>query len=96
MAKRGLEVVELAKQSGTWSKLDEVENLTMPEDLAAELARRGDAARHFEAFPRSVKRGILEWIQQAKRPETRQKRVQETATLAARNERANQWSPKNG
>jgi uncharacterized protein YdeI (YjbR/CyaY-like superfamily) len=49
---------------------------------------------HFAAFPRSVKRGILEWIMQAKQPATRAKRITETATLAARNERANQWRPK--
>jgi Bacteriocin-protection, YdeI or OmpD-Associated len=44
-------------------------------------------------LPRSVKRGILEWIVQAKRPETRAKRVAETAERASRNERANQWRP---
>jgi uncharacterized protein YdeI (YjbR/CyaY-like superfamily) len=38
-----------------------------------------------------VKRGILEWIAQAKRSETRSKRVSETAARAAENIRANQW-----
>ena len=37
------------------------------------------------------KRGILEWILNAKRPETRHRRVEETARLAADNIRANQW-----
>jgi hypothetical protein len=45
----------------------------------------------FDAFPRSVKRGILEWIANAKRPEARAKRIAETARLAADNIRANQW-----
>ncbi|MEL6321896.1 MAG: YdeI/OmpD-associated family protein, partial [Cyanobacteria bacterium J06626_14] len=49
---------------------------------------------HFDHFPRSAKRGILEWIVQAKRPETRQRRIEETARLAADNIRANQWSRK--
>jgi hypothetical protein len=40
---------------------------------------------------RSAKRGILEWIQNAKRPETRAARIDETARLANVNERANQW-----
>jgi uncharacterized protein YdeI (YjbR/CyaY-like superfamily) len=40
---------------------------------------------------RSAKRGILEWISNAKKPETRAKRVDETARLAAENKRANQW-----
>jgi uncharacterized protein YdeI (YjbR/CyaY-like superfamily) len=38
-----------------------------------------------------VRRGILEWILTAKRPETRQKRIEETASQAAKNVRANQW-----
>ncbi|MFY8154206.1 MAG: YdeI/OmpD-associated family protein, partial [Hyphomicrobiales bacterium] len=42
-------------------------------------------------FPPSTRRGILEWIVQAKRPETRAVRVAETARLAGLNQRANQW-----
>ncbi len=42
------------------------------------------------AFLRSAKRGILEWIVQAKKPGTRAKRIGETARLAAENVRANQ------
>lgn len=94
MAPRGLAAVALAKENGTWSKLDAVEDLVVPDDLARELAARPGARETWDAFPRSVKRGILEWIVQAKRPETRDKRVTETATLAARGERANQWRPK--
>jgi hypothetical protein len=43
------------------------------------------------AFPRSVKRSILEWIASAKTAPTRARRVAETAQLAAENRRANQW-----
>jgi uncharacterized protein YdeI (YjbR/CyaY-like superfamily) len=39
----------------------------------------------------AAKRAILEWISTAKKAETRQKRVEETAREAARNVRANQW-----
>jgi uncharacterized protein YdeI (YjbR/CyaY-like superfamily) len=91
MLPAGLAKVEAAKRDGSWTKLDAVEALEVPPDLAAALKRHPPAAEHFEAFPRSVKRGILEWIVQAKRAETRAKRIDETATLAARNERANQW-----
>lgn len=87
----GLAKVEAAKSDGSWSKLDAVEALEVPADLVAALRRHPQAAAYFEAFPRSVKRSILEWIVQAKRAETRAKRIDETATLAARNERANQW-----
>jgi uncharacterized protein YdeI (YjbR/CyaY-like superfamily) len=89
MLPRGLAVVEAAKQDGSWSFLDDVERLEVPRDLAAALDSRAGAAEIFDRFPRSVRRGILEWIKQAKRPETRQARVDETARLAANNERAN-------
>jgi uncharacterized protein YdeI (YjbR/CyaY-like superfamily) len=91
MQPAGLAKVEAAKADGSWSKLDAVEDGVVPEDLAQALDGLGAARQHFDAFPRSVRRGILEWIEQARKPETRARRVHETATLAQRNERANQW-----
>jgi len=91
MTPAGLAKIEAAKQDGSWTALDAVEELTIPADLAEALAMYGAARQHFEAFPRSVKRGILEWISNAKKAETRAKRVEETAQLAAENKRANQW-----
>jgi uncharacterized protein YdeI (YjbR/CyaY-like superfamily) len=90
----GLAKINAAKRDGSWSKLDAVEQLVVPPDLAAALKKLPPAAKHFDTFPRSAKRGILEWILQAKRPETRSKRIDETASLAQNNERANQWRPK--
>lgn len=91
MAEAGLAKVEAAKRDGSWSALDAVEALEVPPDLARALAAPAAARRHFDAFPRSVKRGILEWIASAKTAPTRAKRVAETARLAADNLRANQW-----
>jgi len=91
MAPAGLAKVEAAKADGSWEKLDAVERLEVPADLARAFRARPDSRANFDAFPRSVKRGILEWILQAKKPETRARRVEETARLAAENRRANQW-----
>ena len=91
MTAAGLAKVEEARKDGSWEALDGVERLELPDDLTGALDEHADAGKNFEAFPRSVKRGILEWILNAKRPETRAKRILETATLAAKNERANQW-----
>ena len=91
MYPKGEEMVALAKETGTWDALNAVENLVVPPDLEHEFAKYTHARSNFEAFPRSVKRSILEWIYNAKRPATRLKRVQETATLAEKNERANQY-----
>ncbi len=94
MAPAGLAKIEAAKADGSWTLLDAVEDGIVPDDLAAALAAWPDARRHWDAFPRSARRGILEWIVQAKTAPTRDKRVQETARLAQDNIRANQWVPK--
>ena len=94
MAPAGLEMVKIAKSNGTWTALDGVENLEVPEDLLQAFEAYPKSAANFNAFPRSAKRGILEWILNAKRAETRAKRVEETARLAAENIRANQWPRK--
>lgn len=93
MAPAGLTKVEAAKRDGSWHALDAVEALEIPPDLAQALAENETARRYFEAFPRSARRGILEWIANARKPETRAKRVDETVRLAAENKRANQWPP---
>ncbi|MBI4928304.1 MAG: YdeI/OmpD-associated family protein [Anaerolineae bacterium] len=93
IAPAGLEKIEAAKRDGSWTALDGVERLEIPADLAAALDALPPARANFEAFPKSTRRGILEWIVNAKRPETRAKRVGETARLAQQNQRANQWKP---
>lgn len=92
MMPAGRAKIEEAKQDGSWELLDDVEKLIIPDDLALELQQYSAAKKYFEAFPPSVRRGILEWILQAKRPETRQKRIKKTAAMAQDNQRANQWS----
>ena len=91
MQPAGLAAVEAARKSGTWNAIDAVENLEEPDDLRAALDAVPDARRFWDAFPRSAKRAILEWIGNAKRPETRAARIRETAAEAVVNRRANQW-----
>ncbi|MCS6910127.1 MAG: YdeI/OmpD-associated family protein [Anaerolineales bacterium] len=91
MAPAGLAKVEAAKRDGSWTALDAIEALEIPPDLEKALAANPKAQEYFAAFPRSAKRSILEWIANAKTPETRARRVVETARLAAKNIRANQW-----
>lgn len=84
----GLAAIEAAKASGAWTALDDVENLVVPGDLAAAFAAHPAAADHWETFPPSARRLILTWILDAKRPETRAKRLAETASEAAAGRRA--------
>lgn len=91
MQPAGLAKIEAAKLDGSWSKLDAVDALEVPDDLANALGGYPQARENWDQFPPSTRRGILEWILNAKRPETRRQRVEETVRLAGLNERANQW-----
>jgi uncharacterized protein YdeI (YjbR/CyaY-like superfamily) len=96
MMPAGVKVVEAAKCSGLWRKLDTVEALEIPPDLDKAFSKSKTARDFFEAFPKSAKRGILEWILQAKKPETRAARIVETVEKANDNIRANQWRQPSG
>ena len=72
MTPAGEALIEIAKSNGMWEFLDDVERLERPADLEAALGNLVDA---WDAYPRSVKRGTLEWIKTAKTPPTREKRI---------------------
>jgi uncharacterized protein YdeI (YjbR/CyaY-like superfamily) len=86
MLPAGLAAIEEAKANETWTMFDDVENLITPDDLAAALEANAIARGHWDAFSRSPRKAILAWIVQAKRPETRARRIAETVENAARNQ----------
>jgi len=83
MAPAGLAAIEAAKANGSWTLLDDVEDLVVPDDLAAALEASPAASRYFAGFSSSAVKMILYWIATAKRPETRAKRIAETIESAA-------------
>ena len=91
MTKAGLESIETAKQNGSWTLLDEVEALVVPEDLKAELTKHKGATAYFDRLSKSGKKILLHWIVSAKRTETRQKRISEIAENASKNMKPNQF-----
>jgi uncharacterized protein YdeI (YjbR/CyaY-like superfamily) len=91
VAPAGLAAIERAKRDGSWTKLDQVDQLVVPDDLARALDEMPPARSNFDAFPPSSRRGILEWINSAKTSATRSTRIGKTASLAQQNRRANQW-----
>lgn len=83
----GRAVVDAARSNGTWQLLDEVEDLVVPDDLAAALSALPGARETWDAFPPSVRKQALAWIVLAKRVETREARVADVARSSARGER---------
>jgi uncharacterized protein YdeI (YjbR/CyaY-like superfamily) len=88
MLPAGLAVIEKAKRTGMWTLLDDVEDLVVPDDLADAMDASPPARSNWDAFPPSARRVMLGWMVQARRPETRAKRIADIAARAARNERA--------
>ena len=94
MLPAGLAAIDEAKRNGSWTMLDDIENLVVPDDMAAALDDRPPARTNWDAFNRSPRRAMLVWIDQAKRPETRARRITEIAEHAARKERPPQFRPR--
>ncbi|QIH34624.1 YdeI/OmpD-associated family protein [Sphingobacterium sp. DR205] len=83
MTEAGLEVIRLAKENGSWSVLNDVEELLIPEDLDRALKSYPGAEAFFAGLSRSAKKMLLQWIALAKRPDTRNRRIVEIAEQAA-------------
>ena len=90
MTDAGRAKIELAKANGSWTALDAVERLEVPDDLARALKKRARAT--FDAWPPSLRKQALYWIGQAKKPETRAARIAEIVSAAARGERPARWT----
>jgi len=83
MTKAGFDSIETAKKNGSWTMLDEVESLIIPEDLKKELANHKGSTEYFDSLSKSSKKILLHWVVFAKRSETRQKRILEIAENAS-------------
>lgn len=83
----GLAAIAEAQQRGLWDAMEDVDSLIVPDDLAAALAEHPPAAELFPSFAPSYRRNVLRWIKQAKSPETRAKRITQTAQVTAHNEK---------
>lgn len=83
MSKAGFESIEIAKENGSWTILDTVEELMIPEDLETAFQANDDSINFFLSLSKSARKAILQWLVTAKQPSTRQKRINEIAELAA-------------
>jgi uncharacterized protein YdeI (YjbR/CyaY-like superfamily) len=84
MTKAGEAAIAVAEANGMWTFLDDVERLEVPRDLAEAL---GDLRPVWDEWPRSVKRGTLEWIKTAKTRPTRDKRIADVVESGAQGTR---------
>jgi len=81
----GLKKIELAKTDGSWTALDNVDNLVIPDDLALAFKSNYKAYKNYQAFSMSYKKGYLYWLYSGKRKATREKRIAEIIKLCSEN-----------
>lgn len=84
----GEAVIAAAVADGSWTLLDDVENLIVPPDLQAGFDRFVGARELWDAFPPSARRAMLDWLVHAKRPDTRARRIDQIAQQASLGVRA--------
>ncbi len=81
----GWNIIDLAKNSGTWTAMDDVENLIVPPDLQTAFDHDLLAFKNYQNFARGYRKSYLSWLYQAKRDETRKKRIDEIIKLCHAN-----------
>jgi len=85
MTKQGYESIEIAKENGYWTILDEIEELIIPNDLEIAFEKHHGSKDYFLSLSKSTRKIILGWIILVGKPETRQKRIAEVVESAALN-----------
>ncbi|WP_299157204.1 YdeI/OmpD-associated family protein [uncultured Tenacibaculum sp.] len=83
----GEKKIETAKKNGSWTALDDVENLIIPNDLQIRFNQNLIAHTNYQNFAKSYKKGYLYWLYQAKREATRLKRIEIIIQLCQANKK---------
>ena len=85
MTEFGLQKIEAAKRSGQWDAPDQRPELSfeMHPEFAEALKKNKQAKETFDKLALTHQKQYLGWIEVAKRPETREKRIKESIRLLA-------------
>jgi uncharacterized protein YdeI (YjbR/CyaY-like superfamily) len=85
MHESGLKSIKIAKKNGSWTALDDVEKGIIPKELQDAFDKNPMALANFQNFTRGQRKSYLYYLNQAKRVETRQKRITEITQLCSEN-----------
>ena len=89
MTEPGMRKVQAAKRSGRWDKPVQKPELTfaMPPEFREALAKNKAAKENFDKLAPTYRKPFIGWIEIAKRPETREKRIKESIRLLEKGEK---------
>ncbi|MDX2442580.1 MAG: YdeI/OmpD-associated family protein [Bacteroidales bacterium] len=86
MTPAGLVKVEEAKKNGKWEEAySRKEDVEIPQDLSNALEADRNANKNFVNFANSYKKMYVNWVNAAKKEETRQRRILKVVERASRN-----------
>jgi uncharacterized protein YdeI (YjbR/CyaY-like superfamily) len=88
MHESGLSKIEIAKKNGSWTSLDNVEDLIIPKDLTLAFEQNKIAYENYQNFSPSYRKSYLYWLNQAKREETRNSRITTIIDLCNQNKKS--------
>lgn len=94
MTPAGMAKIEQAQRDGSWAIYDAIEAVTMPADLAAALESAPTAMVTIQSFTEAQAKQIFWYVESAKRPETRAKRIAEIVDAAIEGRNALNWHDK--
>ena len=84
MTPAGLAAIALAKKTGTWNTYAHVDSLAIPLELQRAFDANPDAKKNWPTYTPSAQRSFLHMVNNAKRPETRERNVARVIDLVAR------------
>lgn len=86
MTEAGMKCINIAKQNGSWTILDSVDALLVPDDLQKAFDANPNSQAYYLSVSNSIKKRILYWFVSAKRAETREKRIEELIANTEKNQ----------
>lgn len=88
MTSAGMKLIELSKKNGKWDNAyNTKEKPEIPEDFESALKQQPPAWENFSNFTTSYQSTYIRYVNQAKRPETRQNRLVKVVELCAKNKK---------
>ena len=85
MTEAGKRMVTLAKKTGTWEALASIDALELPADLKKAMDAKLTSKRTWATYSPAARKMVLYYLNDAKRPETRAKRIADIVGFVARN-----------
>ena len=88
MTPSGKATIEAAKKSGAWDKAYDTRKITEPpDDLLEALSGNKEAKENFEKFAPGYRNQYMLWIDDAKTPETRKRRINAVVVRSGMNKK---------